>query len=209
MKRRPSGGRHPLLWAALAFAAGIVLGVYAWRPPLWWLLAWIGFALSAAYLLRRRGRSAALLGLAALFLLGALIFQTSAPENPGDSDLLEFADGAEAIVTAHVSKEGTLRQDGPNEIRQRLDLETEQISRGDQDFNIRAGLRLNVYDKEPKPAPGEQQEPARLFHYGERLRFAAKLSAPRNFRNPGAFDYRNYLTRKRNRRPGFREVGGP
>jgi len=33
----------------------------------------------------------------------------------------------------------------------------------------------------------------RVFHYGERLRFAAKLRAPRNFRNPGAFDYRRYL----------------
>jgi len=35
--------------------------------------------------------------------------------------------------------------------------------------------------------------PVRLFHHGERLRFPAKLSAPRNFRNPGAFDYRAYL----------------
>ncbi|HST09493.1 MAG TPA: ComEC/Rec2 family competence protein, partial [Terriglobales bacterium] len=33
----------------------------------------------------------------------------------------------------------------------------------------------------------------RVFHYGERLRFAAKLRSPRNFRNPGAFDYRGYL----------------
>jgi competence protein ComEC len=33
----------------------------------------------------------------------------------------------------------------------------------------------------------------RVFPYGERLRFAAKLRAPRNFRNPGAFDYRGYL----------------
>jgi Domain of unknown function (DUF4131) len=33
----------------------------------------------------------------------------------------------------------------------------------------------------------------RAYHYGERLRFMAKLRAPRNFRNPGAFDYRGYL----------------
>ena len=192
-RRQPSGGRHPLLWAALAFASGIVLGVYAWRPPLWWLMAWIAFALSAGYLLRRRGRSAALLGLAALVLLGAFILQVSAPENPGDSELLKFADTSEAIITAHVTKEGMLRQEGRGEIRQRLDVETERISQGNQDFDIRAGLRLNVYDKETEPAPGEDQKPARLFQYGERLRFTAKLSAPRNFRNPGAFDYRAYL----------------
>jgi competence protein ComEC len=32
-----------------------------------------------------------------------------------------------------------------------------------------------------------------VFHYGDRLRFSAKLKLPRNFRNPGAFDYQGYL----------------
>jgi hypothetical protein len=51
--RQKPAGRQPLLWTALAFAAGIVTGVHAWRPPLWWVVAWIVFALSGAYLLRR------------------------------------------------------------------------------------------------------------------------------------------------------------
>lgn len=33
----------------------------------------------------------------------------------------------------------------------------------------------------------------RGFHYGERIRFSAKLKPPRNFRNPGASDYQGYL----------------
>ena len=33
----------------------------------------------------------------------------------------------------------------------------------------------------------------RTFHYGDRIRFSAKLKLPRNFRNPGAFDYQGYL----------------
>ena len=33
----------------------------------------------------------------------------------------------------------------------------------------------------------------RLFHYGERIRLPVKLKLPRNFRNPGAFDYQGYL----------------
>ena len=32
-----------------------------------------------------------------------------------------------------------------------------------------------------------------VFHYGDRIRFSAKLKLPRNFRNPGAFDYEGYL----------------
>jgi competence protein ComEC len=35
-----------------------------------------------------------------------------------------------------------------------------------------------------------------LFRYGERLRFLSKLNPPRNFRNPGAFDYESYLAEK-------------
>jgi hypothetical protein len=27
--------RQPLLYAALSFAAGILLGTHVWRPPLW------------------------------------------------------------------------------------------------------------------------------------------------------------------------------
>ena len=33
----------------------------------------------------------------------------------------------------------------------------------------------------------------RLLHYGERIRFSARLKPARNFRNPGAFDYQGYL----------------
>jgi competence protein ComEC len=32
-----------------------------------------------------------------------------------------------------------------------------------------------------------------LLRYGERIRFSATLSSPRNFHNPGAFDYVGYL----------------
>src|SRR5258708_12663804 len=33
----------------------------------------------------------------------------------------------------------------------------------------------------------------RIFRYGERIRFFVKLRPPRNFRNPGAFDYEGYF----------------
>ncbi len=35
-----------------------------------------------------------------------------------------------------------------------------------------------------------------LAHYGQRIRFPATLVPPRNFRNPGAFDYAGYLREK-------------
>ncbi len=39
----------------------------------------------------------------------------------------------------------------------------------------------------------KQPGPCAWFRYGERLRFSTKLYPPRNFRNPGAFDYTGYL----------------
>jgi competence protein ComEC len=185
-----------LLWAALAFAAGIAIGVHAWRPPLWWVVAWIVFALSGAYLLRRRGRAAFIVGLGALFFLGALMIQVRSPDDAGNSGWLRFADGTEVIVTAHVTREGTPQEDGG--IRQRLEVETEQIAWGNQTLASHAGLRLNVYEQQSQGESGQEAGAAtvRVFRYGERLRFPAKISPPRNYRNPGAFDYRGYLAEK-------------
>jgi competence protein ComEC len=184
-----------LLWAALAFAAGIVTGVHAWRPPTWWVAAWIVFALSGAYLLRRRGRPAFVVGLGALFFLGALMVQIRGPNATDNSGSLHFADGSEVVVTAHVTKEGTLQEDGPGSFRQRIEVETEQITRGDESFADSSGPRINVYQQPLKSAfDGEADHASvRMFTYGERLRFPAKVSAAHNYGNPGAFDYRGYL----------------
>jgi hypothetical protein len=69
-------GRQPLLWAALAFAAGIATGVYTWRPPLWWAAAFVVIAASGVFLSRRRWRSAFLLGMGTSFVLGAFIISS-------------------------------------------------------------------------------------------------------------------------------------
>jgi competence protein ComEC len=157
--------------------------------------AWIVFALSGAYLLRRRGRSAFLVGLGALFFIGALMVQVRGPDLTDNSGSLHFADGSEVVVTAHVTKEGTLQEDGPGSFRQRIEVETEQITRGDETFADSTGLRVNVYQQQLKSElDGEAgTAPVRMFTYGERLRFPAKISPPRNYGNPGAFDYRGYL----------------
>jgi competence protein ComEC len=132
------------------------------------------------------------------FVLGAFIIQVSGPDSSGESRVLQFADGSEVVVTAHVTKEGTPQAEGGN-ARQRLDLATEQIARGSEQFVVQSGLRVSIYEPQPKPELEQEQRqeargvPVRLFHHGERLGFPAKLSAPRNFRNPGAFDYRAYL----------------
>ena len=129
-----------------------------------------------------------------MFFLGALLVQVRIPGDGSSSDLLQFADGNEVPVTAHVTKEGTLQEDGPGSLRQRLEVETEQISRGDETLPVKSGLRINIYQQLAKSESDQKTNAPIPFTYGERLRFPAKLSLPRNYRNPGAFDYRGYLS---------------
>ena len=104
--------------------------------------------------------------------------QVRVPDDAG-SGLLRFADGTEVIVTAHVTKEGALQENNPGSVRQRLEVETEEIARGDQKFAIKSGLRINVYQP-LKSEPDKTASAPRQFRYGARLRFPARISAPRN-----------------------------
>jgi hypothetical protein len=61
-----------LLYAALAFAGGLWMGKYIWRPPTWWVVAAVTFLCCAIYLLRRRTLAAAFLSLGAIFIAGTL-----------------------------------------------------------------------------------------------------------------------------------------
>jgi competence protein ComEC len=180
--------RQPLLWAALAYACGIVLGVYAWRPPSWWLITSLVFASSCIYLLRHRIRTAFCFVLVALVASGALAIQA---RSPSLNDVAQFVDGEEAVVTAHVIREGHSQRRDSADLRQRLDLETELISTETAASTAQVGIRATFYDKES--ANQSVNVPPRIFHYGDRLRFSAKLNRPRNYRNPGSFDYEAYL----------------
>jgi competence protein ComEC len=179
--------RQPMLWAALAYSTGIIAGVHAWRPASWWIVAGGAFLAAGLYLVRQRKRLGAGLALGAFFLVGALHIQLRGPANFNTS-LQPFANGEPIEITAHVIREGRLRDVSPNEIRQTLDVETEQlITENGARIPVHAGVRLGIYSDQP-PSPT-----MRLFRYGERLSLPLKLKLPRNFRNPGAFDYQGYL----------------
>jgi hypothetical protein len=131
-----------MLWAALAFAVGIATGVHAWRPPLWWVVAWIVFTLSGTYWLGRRGRAAFVVALDALFFSGALLVQVRSPGDTDNSGWTRFADGTEVMITAHVTKEGVLHDEGTGGVRQRIEVETEEITRDAENVAVNSGLRI-------------------------------------------------------------------
>jgi competence protein ComEC len=176
-----------MLWAALFYSSGIIAGVYAWRPASWWVAAGASFLAAGLYFLHRRKWLGVTLALGAFFLAGALHIQLRGPVPLIDTSLQPFADGQPVEITAHVTREGRLREASPDEVRQSVDVETEEIvlDNGTR-IPVHSGVRLGIY-------AAAAASPMRLFHYGERIGVPVKLKLPRNFRNPGAFDYQGYL----------------
>jgi competence protein ComEC len=192
----------------VAFAAGILAGNSAWRPATWWIAAALVFGLAAAMFARTlegcRPYVAKLLGLAVLFFLGALNIQVRTRPEASAERILTYADGREITITAHVIAEGEIKPAGYGGWVQRIDVETESVEvpiyeaadgRSSVTSILKSTARLNVYAKEATPQM--ETPPMHAFRYGERFRSIVKLRRPRNFRNPGAFDYESYLAENR------------
>ncbi len=162
-------------------------------------------------------RLACALSLGAWFLLGSFYIQVRHPDSP-DPRLHEFANGQELTLTGHVIRENYWRAAGPHSIRQTVDIETESIGGEAGSVPMRAGVRLTIYERveaaEAMSAEGPSTTDSDIvlvasrrdagattaglvslssLTYGTRLRLRGKLHVPRNFRNPGAFDYEGYL----------------
>ena len=189
MTRDQKPPRQPLFWAALAFSLGLWMGVRAWRPPSWWVIAVVAFVFAASWFLARRAWLAKALSLGAWVLLGAFLIQIRGqPPHELQQDearILALADGRAVTLTARVMREGYARDAGLRSIRESIDVETEEIASQGESWPVRVGVRLTIYEMvEDRAIP---------LTYGTRLRILAKLHPARNYRNPGAFDYEGYL----------------
>jgi competence protein ComEC len=198
--------RQPMFWAAVAHAGGIWAGVRMWRPPLWWAIAGLVLLAAAAYFAHRRAWLGWTLALSAFFVLGALSIQARDSSFRFDNSIQPYADGQPLEIIAHVTRDGRIQPSGFGETRQILEIETDSITTADeQPANIHSGVQLSLYSRRPNSADVAVTAQAgqirqawahsmQAFHYGQRIRFTTKLKMPRNFRNPGAFDYEGYLS---------------
>jgi competence protein ComEC len=199
MPRSLPATRQPVFWAALAFASGILLATYAWRPSLWWTLAAAAFLGAAAYFLRPRLAAAVALALGALLCVGALCFEMEGAAG-APNELAAFCDRGPVTVTGYLLRDGTLREGRFGSPEQRIDLAAESVA--DEQGRVApvaGGIRLAIYYATKHLASGGQPVG---FLYGQRIRVRARLHLPRNYGNPGAVDMRGYL-----RRQGIDAVG--
>ena len=183
---RPKAPRQPMLWAAVSYSGGILTGIYVWRPPLLWVLGSSCFIFAAAYFALHRSRLGWAIALAALFVVGALHIQVRGGDSRLDTSILPYADRQELQITGHVTRDGRIQPGAIGEVRQTVEGQAEEIrTESGQEIPVHSGIRVGIY------APSGTAMSA--FCYGERIRFSAKLRRPRNFRNPGSFDYEGYL----------------
>lgn len=199
---RPWWAHAPMLFTAAVFAAGILRGRWIWNPASWWIASVVALLAGALFLLSRgRWYLALTAGAIAVAFLGALDSQLQGIGPfaiANDSRFAQITDGREVEITGYVTREGLLRRDFTGRTRQSADIETEQITDGPDHYPMQFGIRLNIYsaesatsaDEPPAPAQENNQQP---LAYGQRVHFNAKLRQPRNFLNPGAFDYRRFL----------------
>jgi hypothetical protein len=190
MTHDPKPPRQPLFWAAVAFSLGLWVGVRAWRPPLWWVIAVVVFVFAASWFLRKRAWLAKALSLGAWVLLGAFLIQVRG-QRPDEASqdgarLFALADGRPVVLTARVLREGYARAEGPRSIRESIDVETEEIASAGERWPVRAGVRLSIYEKVEDRASGRlgdrvilddpmtrAPDPLRLWHAAAHSRQAA------------------------------------
>jgi hypothetical protein len=169
--------RQPMLWGAVSYAGGITVGVHAWRPPLWWVLATFALILCAVYFRSRRPAFAWILAMAMLLFAGAVHVQIRSGSNRLDTTIQNFADRQPVQIVAHVTRDGRLRQTGA-EFREILDVESEELqTETGLRVPVRCGLRLAVYSPHDNKSVGEEvpaghdgAHSMRMFRYGERIR---------------------------------------
>lgn len=110
----------------------------------------------------------------------------------------EMLNSKHILIVAHVTNDGSfLTRTGA---RQRVDLESESIELDGVEFTKPVGIRADLYfsedhhtDSDDDAAKDSIPQTLPPLRYGDRIAFEAKLHLPRNFGNPGAFDYEGYL----------------
>lgn len=177
---------QPIVLLALAFGLGIIAADCLGLPLAWGAAGVLLSAVVAGRLLLRPSKAAGI-GLL-IFAAGLGIFWTGLARAP-ESRLL--ADAATHLdLVALVAEEGKVYAN-----RETYVLKTREIRLPEgQSAAIEEAVLLQVYIPE-----NAAENPGRIFPrfaYGDLLKIHGQLEAPRSARNPGEFDYQDYLSRR-------------
>jgi competence protein ComEC len=191
-----TGAGVPLFHAACLFALGIVLAHFIWLRPSYLLIALLPIGLLSAVAALRSQRIV-WVPLSVLWcLLGAWCAEIQ-PQPAAEPAIVTLSDGLLRSVEGTITDAAPIRRDleenaGETEstATQRLDiaLSSIEVVTDDKDVQsaIQGNVRLTVRWSEGKSA-------ATGFQCGEHIRADARLLQPDVYRDPGAWNRREYL----------------
>jgi competence protein ComEC len=187
--------RAPLLASALAFAAGDALArpAEAWRPAVMMLL-WVLLLGALTLYARLRYPSAALFPALALWMVAGFWSAEMQPAPPSQADVLRSSDGLQRKVRGHIVRIRELPPESADEGSEKqeasavsVDLAIDAIEEVTPDVSRMlpavGGVRLTITNDN---APSE-------LRCGEGLEATLRLRTPERYRDPGAWQYADYL----------------
>jgi competence protein ComEC len=187
----------PLFHAAWLFALGIVISHFVWLRPSYLLIALAPVA-SLCVIAAVRAQRAAWLSLAVLWcLLGAWCAEMQPQPAPSQA-LAMLSDGLVRTVEGTIINAGPMRE----EVAQDLDEGSGRAQTQRLDLDISSAEFVTDEEDTQRAMPGgvrltvrwpDGEAPASGFHCGERVRADARLTQPDVYRDPGAWNRRDYL----------------
>lgn len=181
--------RAPLLFAALAFAAGILIASRCWVSPAWLGMAAMAESLLALVALCWRPRIA-LWPLAATWLLTGGFAAELEPHPTQQTELRRIARGEPVTLTGTIFRSGSVRHittirpfstDEITEQLQSIDVAVESAATpGEPMRQVDGGLRLSLYAPDGAAMP--------VLGCGDTVAFTATIRPPERYRDPGVWD---------------------
>ncbi len=182
----------PALWLVAAFAAGIGLASH-WPSPVAVSAAACAAAIcvSAILLWRRLATTAWIVALFAWSALGLLAANIERVDVPANNVARLIAQGRIDMSDA-LRWRGRLRED-PMALPwgHRYEIDLEQVEQAGETLPVSGGLRVSLYNE------GHAAGELRNLRAGDRVEALVKARPPRDFLDPGAFDFRGYLARQK------------
>jgi len=187
----------PLFHAAWLFALGIVIARYVWLRPAWLLLALAPIALLTAVAAIRSQRLI-WLPMGVLWCFLGIWCAAMQPQPAPERALAALSDGLMRTLEGTAVDAGSLHYENPGEANglpeegpsQRIDLRISSIEfvSDNEDVQMPSSGIVRMTIRWPPDAAS----PA-AFGCGQKIRADARLMLPDVYRDPGAWNYRDYL----------------
>jgi competence protein ComEC len=173
--------KHPAFYVLLLFISGILLGNF-FDPPVVLLLSIFSLTLlfSFLFLLRKETKSVSFFLVLSIILAGFFRHELLTRNFP-PNHISKFLNSASQVtITGGIVDDPDIRED-----KTFISLEAKEILIGKRLYPTTGQIMLKI------------KEPTFKFNYADNIKFNGYLYEPTSPRNPGAFDYKRYLNRRK------------